>query len=336
MANALAISTKLKRTSVITDSEGKVITLPATIQKKAIQLSPESLRRKLEMEKKAIEEQRFVERQTDELKRIRSDVNASMVKYRESVYKNLSDIYSTYIEIEKSEHSDIFYSNLRGHLLGNDVKIQSNSTDVSLVIRYVFGSIKPKMVNDYGNVLLEAGLQEIKPEEFFEWVKNTTITNASAQYQQRTKIGENREELIKRARILILRMIDVFEAQPKASIEMPAWNAQKQVHAGSDLVFLIGRGVRRFDRGSDIADIRICFFIPPGIDFEFMVINRLAKHIYRGVHRWEEGLEKKQEEVWAGDLYNYLSEMEAEAAEKSRVQWQERMAAASDLDRGMA
>ena len=51
MANAVAISTQLKRTSVITDAGGKVITLPSTIQKKAIQLSPEALRRKEAMEK---------------------------------------------------------------------------------------------------------------------------------------------------------------------------------------------------------------------------------------------------------------------------------------------
>jgi hypothetical protein len=67
-----------------------------------------------------------------------------------------------------------------------------------------------------------------------------------------------------------------------------------------------------------------------------MVINRLAKHLYNGVLDWEEQFEKTEEEVWAGDLYNYLSDKEAQAAEKSHLQWQERMAAAMDMERGMA
>ncbi len=191
-------------------------------------------------------------------------------------------------------------------------------------------------MNDYGNALLEACLEEIAPKDFLEWLKRTSISKASQQYQQRAKVGQSREALINRAHILILRMMDVFEAQPVASFEMPAWQAEKKVHAGSDLVFLIGRGVRRYDRGSHIADIRVCFFIPPGIDFEHMVINRLAKHIYNGVLDWEEELEKVEEHVWAGDLYNYLSDKEAQAAERSHTQWQERMVASMDIDRGMA
>ncbi len=131
-------------------------------------------------------------------------------------------------------------------------------------------------------------------------------------------------------------MMDVFEAQPIASFEMPAWTVENKVHRGGDFIFLLGRGVRRFDRESHIADVRVCFFIPPGIDFEHMVINRLAKHIYNGVLHWEEELEKIEERVWANDLYNYLSDKEAQAAERSLLQWQERMAAAMDLDRGMA
>jgi hypothetical protein len=241
------------------------------------------------------------------------------------------------MDIEKSEHSGNFYATLRGYLINQDIRIQSNSTEISLVIRYVYGaSIKPKMVNDYGNALMEACLQEITPNDFFEWLKRTSISKASEQYQQRSKEGLSREAQINRARILILRMMDVFEAQPIGSFEMPAWQAEKRVHAGSDFVFLVGRGVRRFDRESHIADIRVCFFIPPGIDFEHMVINRLAKHIYNSVLHWEEVLEKVEEQVWAGDLYNYLSDKEAQAAEKSHLQWQERMAAAMDMERGMA
>jgi hypothetical protein len=336
MSRALAISNELKRKSTVTVTEatGNVINLPAPKNTQKIQLSHEALKRKAAIEKREAEVTNFIKEQSDKLKKIRSGVIKSQIKYRDSLYKSLSGIYASYIDIENSDHSGKFYANLRGYLLDQDIRIQSNSTEVSLAIRYVYGSsIKPKTVNDYGNALLEACLQEVTPKEFLEWLKQTTISKASQQYQQRAKVGLGREALINRARILILRMMDVFETQPIATFEMPAWQAEKKVHAGSDLVFLVARGVRRFDRESHIADIRVCFFIPPGIDFEHMVINRLARHIYNGVLDWEEQLEKVEEHVWAGDLYNYLSDKEAQAAEKSHTYWQERMAASMDLDR---
>jgi len=337
MSRALAISNELKRKSIVQDATGNVINLSPPKNGSPIALSPAAQKRKDAIDKQEAEVTDFIKKQSDNLKKIRSGVIKSQTKYRDSLYKSLSGIYAAYIDIENSDHSGKFYANLRGYLLDQDIRIQSNSTEVSLVIRYVYGtSIKPKLVNDYGNALLEACLQEIAPKDFLEWVKRTSISKASQQYQQRAKVGQSREALINRARILILRMMDVFEAQPVASFEMPAWQAEKKIHAGSDLVFLVGRGVRRYDRGSHIADIRVCFFIPPGIDFEHMVINRLAKHIFNSVLHWEEELEKVEEQVWAGDIYNYLSDKEAQAAEKSHLQWQERMAAAMDMERGMA
>jgi hypothetical protein len=337
MSQAIAIANELKRKSIVKDATGNVITLPTSKQGKEIQLSPEALRRKAAIDKQQADETDFIKKQSDKLKKIKSGVNKARSKYRDSLYASLSGIYASYIDIENSEHSGNFYATLRGYLIDQDIRIQSNSTEISLVIRYVYGAfIKPKLVNDYGNALLEAFLQEIPPKDFLEWLKRTSISKASKLYQERSKVGLSREALINRARILILRMLDVFETQPIAAFEMPAWTAEKKVHAGSDLVFLVGRGVRRFDRESHIADIRVCFFIPPGIDFEHMVINRLAKHIYNSVLHWEEVLGKIEEQVWAGDLYNYLSDKEAQAAEKSHLQWQERMAAAQDINRGFA
>ncbi len=337
MRQATAIANELKRKSIVKDTTGNVITLPAPKNESKIQLSPAALKRKAAFEKQEAELANFIKKQSNRLKKIKSGVIKSQIKYRDSLYRSLSGIYESYIDIEKSEHSDDFYASLRRHLIKNDIRIQSNSTDISLVIRYVYGAtIKPKLVNDYGNALLEASLQGISTNDFHEWLKRTSISKASQQYQQRAKIGESREDLINRARILVLRMIDVFETKPVASFPMTAWTAGKHVHSGSDLVFMVARGVKRFDRESHLADINVCFFIPPGIDFEHMVINRLAKHIYNSVGYWEERLEKLEEAVWAGDIYNYLSDKEAEAAEKSRVQWSERMAASMDWDRGMA
>ena len=337
MSTPVVIANDLKRQSIVIDADAKVISSSKHKQKNTVELSPKALLRLAEIEKQEADVNCFIKKQTDALKQIRRDVIKSQINYRDSLYISLAGIYQSYIEIEDSEHSGKFYANLRGYLLSNDVRIQGNSTEVSLVIRYIYeNSIKPKLINDYGNALLEACLQEIEPSDFLEWIKKTTISKASQQYQQRAKVGQSREALINRARILILRMMDFFEAQPIASFEMLAWAAEKRVHRGSDFVFLVGRGVRRFDRESHIADIRVCFFIPPGIDFEHMVINRLARHIYNDVLDWEEELEKIEEDIWANDLYNYLSDKEAQAAEKSHLQWQERMAAAMDMDRGMA
>jgi hypothetical protein len=338
MNNLNISASDYKRSSTLHDASGNVVPFAKKpeVQHKPIHLSPEALKKKQAFEKKEEELELFIKQHCQRLLVVRTDVKEHLKKYRESLYTSLSEIYSIYLDIEKSEHSDDFYASLRGYLYSKEIRIQSNSTDVSLVIRYVFGAVKPKIVNDYGNALLEAQLQEISAVDFYEWIKSSSISNASQLYKQREKIGESREALVNRARILILRMMDVYESKPIASFEMPAWSAERRVHQGSDMVFMVGRGVRRFDRESHLADIRICFFIPPGIDFEHLVINRMAKHIYNAVHHWERELEKVEESVWAGDLYNYLSDKEAEAAEKSHVKWQERMAAAQDIDRGFA
>jgi hypothetical protein len=335
MSRAQDLINQIKRKSTVDSTYGKMADMPKPQKVPAIQLSPEAQRKKIAFEKLEAELEKFVETQTSKLKSIKRDVESATIKYRESLYLAMANIYNSYLEIEESPHSDDFYANLRGYLKSKDIRTQANSTDVGLIIRYVFGPIKPKSINDYGNALLEAQLQGVNGADFPCWLKRITITKASQSYQQREKKGESREAKIQRARILVLRMMDVFENRPIAAFSMNAWATEQQVHSGSDMIFMVARGVRRFDRESHIADVRVCFFIPPGIDFEHIVINRLAKHLYTRIDQWEAKLAKVEEVVWAGDLYNYLSDREAEAAEKSRQQWTERMEAAMDMDRGM-
>lgn len=336
MNTAMELVGKIKRKSTLLDQGGKVITLPPPSKKKEIKLSPEAMKRKVAMEQQEAELTAFIKKHTDKLKKIKASVDDNRIKYRDNLYKSLADVYKSYIDIEADVSSGDFYATLRGYLLDKDFRIQSNSTDVSLLIRYVFGPIKPKAVNDYGNALMEAQLESIKKGDFLTWIKKTTMSKASDQYKARSQKGESREALMSRARVVILRMLDVFETQPRGSFQMLARNAEGWVHSGSDVILLVARGVRRFDRGSDIADIRVCCFIPPSLSFELFIINRLAKHICDGVYHWEEQLGTIEDEVWAGDLYNYLSDKEAEAAEKDAQRWSERMAAAHDLDRGLA
>ena len=78
-------------------------------------------------------------------------------QYRELLYGFLQDAYAVYKEIEKHELSDSFFAHVRGELLKQNIKIQSNTPDSSLIVRLVFGvEASIKSVSEYGKVMQAA------------------------------------------------------------------------------------------------------------------------------------------------------------------------------------
>ena len=62
-------------------------------------------------------------------------------QYRDLLYKFIQEAYSVYKEAAAHELADNFFAGVRGELLRQGVKVQSNTPDASLVIRVVFGKM---------------------------------------------------------------------------------------------------------------------------------------------------------------------------------------------------
>lgn len=279
------------------------------------------LKQKWELD--SIRETEFISTVTDRLKAIHAEVLKARTAYRESVYLNLTTLYSCYVDVEDSEFKDDFYANLRGYLYSNSIRLQSNSTDVGMVIRYVFGNVKPKTIVDYGIVLTAARELGIGIDEFFEWIKKNTISAIVKERNEKVISKDSLKDKMFRARLVILRMLDYREQLNLTMYQSPTVLAVNDVHSkyGSDIVIIIARALRGFDRESHIANYNLVFAIPPSIELEQIVIDRLAKSIVENVEHWESELDAKDESVWANELYEHVEEAENKRAAKDRDKW---------------
>jgi hypothetical protein len=98
-------------------------------------------------------------------------------QYKKLMLGFLQEAYAVYVEIENSEYADEFYANVRWQLKTDEIKIQSNTPNAGLVIRFVCGAdIATKTISDYSRVLEGARRNEISPTTFSEWVKSKTMT----------------------------------------------------------------------------------------------------------------------------------------------------------------
>ncbi|MDA0915735.1 MAG: hypothetical protein O2784_00340 [Proteobacteria bacterium] len=59
-------------------------------------------------------------------------------QYHKILYKQLQDAYQVYDNVLRSKHCDDFFANLRGAMYAQGFKIQSNTTDSALIIRFIF------------------------------------------------------------------------------------------------------------------------------------------------------------------------------------------------------
>jgi protein associated with RNAse G/E len=102
---------------------------------------------------------------------------------------------------------------------------------------------------------------------------------------------------------------------------MTAWSAERLISAGTNQVVMLGTALRRMDRESFYADIHITTILPPNIDIDVMVVDRMAKQIVDVVGEYEEKLRKMDEQLWSEDLEAYLSTEEAEATRQTVEKW---------------
>lgn len=255
-------------------------------------------------------------------------------QYKKLMLGFLQEAYAVYVEIEKSDYADEFYANVRWQLKNEEIKIQSNTPNAGLMIRFVCGAdIATKTISDYSRVLEGAARNEINPAVFAEWVKEKTMTKVIADERAASSNVETYADRLKRARLVVLRVLEARETKPLISQKTTAWAAEKML--GRDGLWLaIGNARRRFDRESFYADINILAMLTPNIDLEIYIVNQLAKIFVANVEKYETLINEKEEDVWADELWEKMISAGDEESRKADLWWANKQQASRFEDEG--
>lgn len=267
--------------------------------------------------------------------------NRETVKLHEA----LRDCYGMYEAIENNPDADVFYNTIKAYYQATLEKIQSNTPNEGLLVRFIFprrsdddNKRHNKRISEYATVIRYARETNIAKKDFIKWYTDTTQTRI-LEKARKSATSDNTEKL-KRAKIALLRYFDIQEEWPLGVFDYPEHLAAKQVHLPDDFIFVICRGVRKFNRDVQfdpdnpaatrvpLAEIRALHFIPPNIDLTNDLITRVAKHLVPNIDDIEDQVNKKTEQVWAHDMSSLLMERELGAAYKSADHWADRQQAA--------
>jgi hypothetical protein len=243
-------------------------------------------------------------------------------------YGFLQDAYAVYKEIAKHELSDSFFAHVRGELLKQNIKIQSNTPDASLIVRLVFGAdASTKSVSEYGKVMQAAVDREVRSDKFAEWLKQETLTKVLADQRAIEAATENPKDRLERARRVILRLIDLRESKPIITHSTTAHTATQYLGRHYGLCVAIGHASRRMDRESFYADINLSMVIPVSLDFEIYIVDKLARYIIKEVDEYELKINSLSESVWAEELYERLVAAGDEEIDANNEYWSNRQQA---------
>jgi len=308
-------------------SKYKTQAIPKTKSKStSIALSPRYQQTYDKLEIKDGEFSKFEKLIAIELKRIRRGVKNLEQQYRNKTYEGLGEAYKVYQAVIQSPYADDLLGNVRWALIDEGHKIQKNTNNAAMIIKYCWADagLTNKKVYDYSTALQAGQLNNIETDYFIDWVKKITITQVIADYKEKDE--DSLAERMRRARLVILRWLETKERNSLAQIKMTAWDAEKLISAGTNQVVMLGTALRRMDRESFYADIHVTTILPPNIDIDVMVVDRMAKHIINVVDAYEKKIDKMSEQAWGDDLEAYLSAEEAEATKQTVEKWKSKRA----------
>lgn len=269
--------------------------------------------------------------------RLETMAKRETVKFHEA----LRDCYGIYEHIQSGPEPYAFFDVLRDFFRLQGV-VQSNSPDEGLLVRFIFAQKSNKQISEYATVVRYANEAKVPKSGFIDWYTTTTQTRI---LQKARKAGNAvLNDRLSRARIMLQRYFDLREQWPLGEFEYPEMLAQKHVHLPDDLVIVICRGVRRFNRDVafddsqpsrstvPMASISALHFIPPTIDLANDIMDRIARYLEPKLEQFEEEILNKSEQVWSHDMTHFLMERELGAAYRSADRWADRMQTASRED----
>lgn len=248
---------------------------------------------------------------------VRKKYNIAKEEFRQKRYEAIGEAYKIFIEAENAENGDFLYSKIRELFKEHNVKVQSNTPDASLIIRFIFGDIGTAQIFKYGSVLQVAKHSNIKFEDFTDWISRITITGAVQLSQLELQQAETYKEKLARARIVIMKYLEIREVKPFATTTMLARHLQNYLNQNNSMCVMLGTGVRKFDRESDYADLHINTILPPSLELDELIVNRFAKYIVSKVDHFEKEIREKEEKIWAEELQHRLYEAGEEEALKA-------------------
>jgi hypothetical protein len=315
-----------RKTSIAKDKK-----LSTALIAKPIQLNEEHEARVAEWRAQELAKEGFITIWAKKLAITAKNVRELEKQYHKILYKQLQEAYEVYDNVLRSEHCDDFFANLRGTMYTQGFKIQSNTTDSALIIRFIFGiDTQTKTVHDYSRALDGACYDSVDTDKFAEWLERKTITKVIEEQRAIKREIETPAERLDRARRVVLRMLEIRETKPIIKFTTIEHTAERQLLGGKfGLCVMLGYAYRKFGRGDDAldVDINLNFLLPPSLDFEIVIIDKLARYIIRDVEKYEADITDAEEQQWAEDVWERLvASCEAEV-EKNKEHWANRQQA---------
>lgn len=321
----------VKRKSVIAKAKKQSTVVVA----KPIKLNAEHEQRLAEWEAKEADKASFINVWATKLGAVRKKVQNLNQQYQKILYKQLQDAYEVYDNVLRSEYEEDFFAALRGALYQQGFKVQSNTTDSALIIRFVFGlDTATKTVHDYSRALDGARYDDVDVKDFAQWLERKTLTKVIEEQRAIKKEIETPRERLERARRIVLRMIEIRETKPIIKFTRIEHTAERMIGSRFGLCVMLGYAYRTFGRGDDgmNVDINLNILIPPSIDLEVTIIDKLARYIIGDVEEYEKNISEAEEEQWAEELWERLMANCDEEVEKNKEYWANRQQAAMAED----
>jgi len=256
-------------------------------------------------------------------------------QYKKFLYQYLQEAYEVYDSVLRSEYSDDFFASVRSVLYENGIKTQSNTTDAALIIRFIFGAdIPTKTVHDYSRALEGGWGDSVDAQDFAEWLERKTLTRVIEEQRAIKKEIETPTERLDRARRVVLRMLEIRETMPMIKFTRIEYDAERMIGSRFGLCVMLGYAYRTFGRGGDgmNVDINLNFLLPPTLDLEITIVDKLARYLIGEVERYEKELDEKEEEIWAEEVWERLVASCDEEVEKRNEYWSNRQQAQIAVD----
>jgi hypothetical protein len=329
---------KKKTTKQIIDSVKRKTVVPKSkapstaIIPKPIQLNAEHEARVAEWRAQELEKEGFITVWANKLTATARKVRDLEQQYHKILYKQLQVAYEIYDNVLRSEYCDDFFANLRGAMYAQGFKIQSNTTDSALIIRFIFGiNTQTKTVHDYSRALDGAQYDSVDAAKFAEWLERKTITKVIEEQRAIKREIETPAERLDRARRVVLRMLEIRETSPIVKFTTTEHTAERRLLGRElGLCVMLGYAYRKFGRGDDAldVDINLNFLLPPSLDFEILIVDKLARYIIRDVEKYEADITDAEEQQWAEDVWERLVASCNAEVEKNKEHWSNRQQAA--------
>lgn len=126
-----------------------------------------------------------------------------IVRGNQALYELLADIYKIALALDKSDYKHEIHSKMRKILKDRDIKVQTNTPDLTLLVKYVVGSDRKRATN-YSRILKIALTEGLAAEELASYISrrggigqiHETEANSVAK-EMGTKMTKERLELMK-------------------------------------------------------------------------------------------------------------------------------------------